>query len=74
MDARLSGFQPVSTPIEQNHRLHNEVGECVERECYQRLAGRLIYLSRTRPDIAFAVSIVSQYMHDPRTQHMDAVL
>jgi hypothetical protein len=35
--------------------------------------GRLIYLSHTRPDIAFAVSVVSQFMHSPRTAHMDAV-
>ena len=32
---------------------------------YQRLARKLIYLSHTRPDIAFAISIVSQYMHAP---------
>jgi hypothetical protein len=33
----------------------------------------LIYLSHTRPDIAFAVSVVSQFMHNPKTHHMDAV-
>lgn len=45
----------------------------MDRECYQRLVGKLIYLSHTRPDIAFAVSAVSQFMHDPRSSHMDAV-
>ena len=40
---------------------------------YQRLVGRLIYLTHTRPDISFAVSVVSRYMHDPRKYHMDAV-
>jgi hypothetical protein len=34
----------------------------------------LIYLSHTRPDIAFAVSVVSQFMHNPKTHHMDAVV
>ena len=68
----LSGCRP--TPIEQNHRLISEDGPPVDRERYQRLVGRLIYLSHTRPDIAFAVSVVSQFMHDPRSRHMDAVI
>ncbi|XP_028106835.1 uncharacterized protein LOC114305899 [Camellia sinensis] len=40
---------------------------------YQRLVGKLIYLSHTRPDIAYAVGVTSQFMHDPRKPHMDAV-
>jgi hypothetical protein len=70
----MLGSRPACTPIEQNHRLANDSGEPVDREQYQRLVGRLIYLSHTRPDIAFAVSVVSQFMHDPKTQHMNAVL
>ena len=46
----------------------------MDRERYQRLVGRLIYLSHTRPDIAFAVSVVSQYMNDPKSAHMEAVI
>lgn len=42
------------------------------KERYQRIVGRLIYLSHTRPDIAFAVS-VSQFMHAPRVSHVEAV-
>ncbi|RVX07727.1 putative transposon Ty5-1 protein YCL074W [Vitis vinifera] len=40
---------------------------------YQRLPRKLIYLSHTRPDIAFAISVVSQYMHAPYKEHMEAV-
>ena len=40
---------------------------------YQRLVGRLIYLSHTRPDIAFAVSLVSQFMHAPGPEHFETV-
>ena len=35
--------------------------------------GKLIYLSHTRLDITYAVNVVSQFMHDPRKLHMDAV-
>ena len=40
---------------------------------YQRLVGRLIYLSHTCLDIAFPVSMVSQFMHSPGPIHFDAV-
>ena len=36
--------------------------------------GKLIYLSHNRPDICYAVSIVSQFMHCPSEEHMDAVV
>jgi hypothetical protein len=65
--------RPASTPIEQNHRTIAESGEPVDKYKYQRLVGHLIYLSHTRPDIAYVVSVVSRYMHDPRTSHLDAV-
>ncbi|RVW96113.1 hypothetical protein CK203_037829 [Vitis vinifera] len=41
-----------------------------EWDHYQRLVGRLIYLSHTRPDIAFSVSMVSQFMHVPGPEHL----
>ena len=54
-------------PIEQNHRIRNdEESPKVEKTQYQRLVGKLTYLSHTRPNIAYAVSVVSQFMHDPR--------
>jgi transposase InsO family protein len=65
--------KPAATPIEQNHRIVADLGDPVDKSKYQRLVGRLIYLSHTRPDISYAVSIVSRYMHDPRSSHMDAV-
>ena len=35
--------------------------------------GRLIYLSHTCPDMAFAVSMVSQFMHAPGPKHLEVV-
>ncbi|XP_052296993.1 secreted RxLR effector protein 161-like [Citrus sinensis] len=33
-----------------------------------------MYLSRTRPNLAYALSVVSQFMHNPGEQHMKAVM
>ena len=42
--------------------------------CYTRLVGRLIYLIVTRLDISYAVYILSQFMHLPCTEYMDAAM
>lgn len=68
----MLGCKPSDTPIETGKR-EADAGRLVDKERYQRLVGRLIYLSHTRPDIAFAVSVVSQHMHSPKEAHLDAV-
>ncbi|GMP68005.1 hypothetical protein CsSME_00027778 [Camellia sinensis var. sinensis] len=40
---------------------------------YRRLVEKLIYLIVTRPDITYAVGVVSQFMHAPRQSHFVAV-
>ena len=68
------GCKTTGVSIEQNHRIENgEENPKVEKTQYQRLVGKLIYLSHTRPDIAYAVSVVSQFMHDPKERHLQAV-
>ncbi|PRQ23655.1 putative laccase transcription factor interactor and regulator CCHC(Zn) family [Rosa chinensis] len=67
--------QSTDTPIEQNHRLAEYPDQVPTNKArYQRLVGRLIYLSHTRPDLAYAVSVVSQFMHNPSEAHMAAVV
>ncbi|KAB2594608.1 S9-RNase [Pyrus ussuriensis x Pyrus communis] len=48
--------------------------EPVDKGRYQKLVGRLVYLAHTHPDIAYAVSVVSQFMHSPSVDHMPAVM
>ena len=67
--------KPVETPMMQNHSLQQIEGSKLTNQTrYQRLVGKLIYLSHTRPDIAYAAGIVSQFMHKPQTDHWEAVL
>ena len=72
-DVGMLGCKAAPTPIDQNHKVTAQSGELVEKEKYQRLVGRLLYLCHTRPDIAYAVSVVSRYMHEPRSGHLEAV-
>ena len=73
-DTGMLGCRPASTPMDPNLKLSAESGELLsDSSVYQRLVGRLIYLTNTRPDLTFAVSVVSQFMHSPRTSHLDAV-
>ena len=66
--------KPVDTPMEMNHKLGETENQTLAgKGCYQRLVGKLIYLSHTRPNIAYAVSVVSQFMHSPGEEHMEAV-
>ncbi|XP_069152937.1 uncharacterized mitochondrial protein AtMg00810-like [Solanum lycopersicum] len=83
----LAGCKPSSTPLEFNHKLTSTVfdefiGKNANAEDsllddfgkYQRLIGKLLYLTMTRPDIAFVVQVLSQYMHSPKSSHMEAAL
>ena len=58
-ETRLLSGRTAGTPLERNLKLGKSDGPMVDRGRYQRLVGQLIYLSHTRLDIAFAVSLVS---------------
>jgi hypothetical protein len=45
----------------------------VDPYLYSQIVGKLIFLTTTRPDIAYATSTVSRYMSFPQQAHMNAV-
>lgn len=51
----------------------DENGKKVNATDYKSLVGCLRYLVHTRPDISYAVGIVSRYMEQPTVLHLDAV-
>nr|XP_016445541.1 PREDICTED: uncharacterized mitochondrial protein AtMg00810-like [Nicotiana tabacum] len=80
----LAGAKSISIPIELNHKLNTieydkHVGVNVDEELedirsYQRLIGKLLYLTITRPDLSFVVHVLSQFMQHPKQSHWDAAL
>ena len=65
--------KPISSPMDPNHKLGEAKEEpMVDKILYLRLVGRLIYLAHTRPNIAYLVSVINQFLHDPREPHLQA--
>ncbi|KAL5724899.1 hypothetical protein ACHQM5_008106 [Ranunculus cassubicifolius] len=72
-DSGVIGGRISEFPMEQHINLHATTGTLLpDPSIYRRLIGRLLYLTVMRPDINFAVHHLSQFMHSPRTIHMDA--
>lgn len=64
------------TPLAVNAKLTKYEGECDEasRRRYQAIVGSLLYISRyTRPDLSFAVGVVSKFAQNPGPEHFDAI-
>ncbi|XP_019087509.1 PREDICTED: uncharacterized protein LOC109127356 [Camelina sativa] len=74
-DSGLLGAKPVSHSLEQDHHLARAGGAVLpDPFMYHRLVGRLIYLSVTRPDISYAIHMLSQVMNAPQELHWEAAL
>jgi hypothetical protein len=73
--ARMSDCKPVPTPMEggmhYTRRQPNE--QQAEATTYRSVVGGLQYLCHTRPDIQFAVGVVSRFVSDPSVLHWQAV-
>ncbi|XP_047259823.1 uncharacterized mitochondrial protein AtMg00810-like [Capsicum annuum] len=86
-EAGLSGAKPPGTPLKVNQKLTSAEyddhisygtidGDAILKDpaAYQRLIGRLPYRAVSRPNLSFAVQVLSQYMHCPKTKHIEAAL
>ncbi len=72
----LSEANPVTTPMDPNVVLVKDDGKSNQGDQvqYQSMVGSLLYATMaTRPDIAFAVGVVSKFSSAPTTAHLTAV-
>ncbi|KAD3336139.1 hypothetical protein E3N88_31658 [Mikania micrantha] len=73
-DCGLLDSRPITFPMEQNATITDFPNSPrTDAKQYRRIIGRLLYLQATRPDIAYSVNILSQFVTDPRKEHMEAV-
>lgn len=67
----MEGAKEVPTPIASAHSLLKSqcIKEAFEPTSYRYLVGSLQYLNLMRPDIAFTINKLSQFMHCPNRHH-----
>lgn len=69
----MSDCETAVTPMNVNEKLQREDGtEAANARLFRILVGGLNYLTHTRPDIAFPISLVSRFLHNPTRQHLGA--
>ncbi|GJY48729.1 putative RNA-directed DNA polymerase [Tanacetum coccineum] len=67
-------YSPLHANIMLNHK-ESESDKCVTNVTgYQKLVGKLIYLTHTRPNISYVVHCLSQFMLCPLKSHMSLPL
>ena len=67
----MTECKPISTPLDRNLKLTADCDEVCDTTLYRQIIGSLIYLTITRPDISYAVGVLSQFMQSPRTMHLN---
>ncbi|XP_061360745.1 secreted RxLR effector protein 161-like [Gastrolobium bilobum] len=68
---QMKDCNPVHTPVECGLKLHKDHGgKKVDSTFYKQIVGNLMYLTATRPDIMYSVSLISRYMENPTEIHL----
>lgn len=66
--------KPTLTPMETNAKICEHEGRNLEdSSMYRQLVGSLIYLTLTRPEISYAIGVMSRYMQNSRKPHLEMV-
>ena len=70
---QMMSCNPASTPVEPGLKLVKDESEkSVDSTLFKQVVGSLRYLCNTRPDISFAVGLISRFSDDPKASHWAA--
>jgi hypothetical protein len=70
----MIGAKPLNCPSSSGPKLSSVTGNILHDPTdYRRVVGALQYCTITRPDIAYSVNQLCQFMHCPRDVHWKAV-
>ena len=72
-EANMMECKSARTPLASKLQWHETSEPLSDPSVYQRMVGKLIYLTITRPDISYSVSLASQFMHSPTLVHWEIV-
>ena len=65
----MSLSSPIATPIDPSSSLIKDDDPFSDPKLYRQVVGSLQYETITRPDIAYSVNRVFQFMHSPTNHH-----
>lgn len=70
---QMEECKAVSTPMVLKPKLQRDDGAAsADEKTYRKLIGCLMYLTATRPDILYSVSVLSRFLNSPSELHMIA--
>ena len=70
----LDNAAHARTPMATNAKLTNDPsGESVDVTLYRSMIGILLYLTASKPDIAFSVGVCCRFQSNPKVSHLNAV-
>lgn len=69
----MTNYKVAATPVSINEKFQHEDGtERADPRLFGSLVGGLNYLTHTRPNISFSISVVSRFLHSPIKQQFGA--
>ncbi|PRQ41856.1 putative RNA-directed DNA polymerase [Rosa chinensis] len=70
---QMKDCNSVTTPTDPTIKLKKDSeGKKIDATLFKQIVGSLMYLTTTRPDIMYAVSLISRYMESPTELHLFA--
>lgn len=74
-DCGLTECKDVNTPLPLHIKLNPDLRTpLLDPTSYRALIGKLNFLTHTRPDLSFSVQYLNQFMQNPSSAHMEALL
>jgi hypothetical protein len=70
LDGKSHAQTPMSTSVKNSSDL---AGKSVDPSLYRSMIGSLLYLTASRPDIAFSVGVCARFQANPKESHLIAI-
>jgi hypothetical protein len=71
-DFGMTSCKAAVTPLPEGFKAdHDDASGPTDPEQYRRIVDKLLYLTNSRPDLAYNVGVISRFMSKPNKTHLD---